>query len=336
MKKIYLSVLSLALFSGLNAQTLTQANHAPAPGESYTLSTVTGTVAPGGSGAGTTWNFSSASLSSTTTVYQASVASNAQYPSANVRVEGTAGEESFYQSTSGNLTYFGGNVIVGSVPVMMTYTSGAIVAAYPMSLNTTTTSITGGTLSAFGSPGAFNGTCVVTADATGTLILTGRTFNSVIRVQTMQDLRLNVPAFGVSNGTLTQVNYDYYDASSKYPVFTISTSTVDAPPVVAASSNTVITALTNYLTVNIRKHAETQLSASVFPNPAANELNFVSDSQALTAELFSVTGIAVKRQTSSNGTLTIDVSQLPAGIYMYTLSTQDGKQPVSGKIVVTH
>src|SRR5437868_13288778 len=100
MKKIYTLIAAAFCISSVNAQTLTQANHAPIIGDSYqTVNCTTVGVNPGGNGAGQTWNFSALTVQTTTTtnngVTVASTGSASTYPSANVAVASGTNGNSF-------------------------------------------------------------------------------------------------------------------------------------------------------------------------------------------------------------------------------------------------
>lgn len=334
MKKIYLSLLSITTAFSLNAQTLNQSNHAPASGDSYNTTVANGAVSPGTPGAGQSWNYASITVTASPVTWSGTTNSNTAYSAANVKMTSTAGDNFYFESTAASLKYYGGDIILSGIPVTLTYTSPAIYAVYPMALNTATTNMIGGTLVAAGLNGTFSGTCNVMADATGTLSLPGRSFNNVIRVATMQDIRMNVPMAGVSNGTLTQVNYEYYQVGYKQPMFTISTTTVDAPPAISASNNTVLTLYSDYLTVNVKETSLTKNNVVVYPNPASGSLNFVSiNNENIVVKLFSLTGSLVKEVSASSAAI-INVSDLQNGLYIYTLTS--GEETITGKIAVTH
>lgn len=181
MKKLLL-LSSLAFASVANAQ-LTQANNAPASGDTYSLAVTSPSVlSPGASGAGAVWTYTNITLGSSVG-YTGATNSAVSYTPANIVVNASSSESSYYESTSTFLKYFGGNIIISSFPATITYTSGAIEAVYPMSLSTTSNVAVGGSITAMSNNGTFTGTASATADATGTLVLPGKTFTNVIRVK---------------------------------------------------------------------------------------------------------------------------------------------------------
>src|SRR5690348_16441255 len=109
MKKIYLFLLATFSYS-LSAQ-LTQANHAPANGDTYTMYRCDSVnTTPGASGAGVLWNFSSlTTFSNLARSYTAQATSNSTYAAANVAVASGNSDIEYLASSTTSLGYYGGN-----------------------------------------------------------------------------------------------------------------------------------------------------------------------------------------------------------------------------------
>jgi len=330
MKKIYSIVAAVICVSSLNAQTLTQANHAPIVGDMFqTVSCNTTAISPGGNGAGQTWNFSTLSVLTTTTtnngVTVASTGSASTYPSASVAINsGTIGN-SFYSSTASRLLYWGGNITVGGQNITMAYTSPAPYAAYPMTLGTTTSSNVVGTNTSIAGTGSFVGTSSVTGAGTGTLMLpSGYNFNNVLKVTTSQLLSFTL---SIGTGTFTQNKYDYYSALSKYPLLSISNTTLSTT-LAGTTTETVVTINNNYKTVGINEAANQTLSnVSVYPNPAKDNINinFVNENAENTSyEIVNVLGQTVRSQNipvvKGETLYNANLSGIENGIYFVKLN----------------
>jgi hypothetical protein len=337
MKKIYFSVLSAVFALGINAQTLTQSNHAPVSGDTYSMSVATGTISgPGAQGAGVTWNFSNVTVGSTVTAYSASTSTNTTYNPANVVVNGTNGEASYLLASSSSLKYYGGNIVLGSFPATITYTAPAYYAAYPMSLNTFTTATIGGTLSAASNNGTFSGNNSVIADGTGTLMLPGKTYTNVLRVATSQTINFAVPSLFVSNGVLNQDMYDFYVPGRKSPVMSISMSTVIAPPVITtASSQTMVTVATDYLT-GIENNSFANEMVLVYPSPATTFVQFTVGNNAAFVTVYDINGKQVDQKPVHNGSLKLDVSNYANGLYSYMITGNEKEVIKASKFTVAH
>ena len=86
----------------------------------------------------------------------------------------------------------------------------------------------------------------------------------------------------------------------------------------------------------IQHIANGELKASVFPNPANNNIYIeVSEKGTFKAELYDMMGRMAKSTESTNGNTVLSVKDVPAGMYLLRLSNADNKV-LSTKINVTH
>ncbi len=334
MKKILFLSLSLISFCYLNAQTLTQANHAPAYLNKNYTTIQCDTVASGASGLGSVWNYTLAMHSSITSTYVTAFAANPSYPTADVSVSSGTNNTAYYKASSTGLNYYGGNISVNGIPINLNYATPAKFAQYPFNAISTLTSAVGGSLSALGNNGTFTGNCQVTADATGTLNLVGRSFNDIIRLSTTQILNGTIPLVG--SVSILQLNYDYYSPSaSKAPIFSISTSTLTST-LFPTSTQTFVTVLKDYVTVGVKENSKESIELSVFPNPSNSFINFNTASlEASKIIAFDVTGKIVLTEIFENGKVKLDVSNFIGGIYLYTVIDKNNQTLKSGKFNVT-
>ncbi len=341
MKKIYSLFAAVICISSLNAQTLTQANHAPIVGDAFqTVDCSSVGITPGGVGAGQTWNYSSMTVLTTTTSYNgitvASTPSAANYPSASVAVSSSTANNAYYSSTATSLKYWGGDIKVGGQAVVMGYSSPAFYTAYPMSLGSSTNSSVSGTLTSIAGPGTFAGTNTVTGTGTGTLMLPGGyNFNTVLKVTTNTALSFTT---GLGNGTYAQNKYDYYSGLSKYPLLTISNETIVS--LAGTTTETVVTLNNNYKTVSITENTQNVLNnVSVYPNPAKDNvsLNFVNEnSENASYQIINVIGQSVRTQNipaaKGETTYNVNLSGIESGIYFIKLTV--GNKTAVNKITV--
>lgn len=335
MKKTLLSI-AIIISAASQAQTLTQANSAPVAGNSYTTYQCDSTgISAGASGAGQTWNFSSIiTHSSIAKAYISSVNSNTVYAPADVYVNSTTSpDNSYYKSTSSDLKYYGGNFMISTFAVSLTYTVPSIKAIYPMSLNTTTSSAVSGSVTLNGSVnGTFTGNSGVTADATGTLVLAGKTFTDVIRVVTTQVLNASL---SIGTGTVTQLTYDYYSAAAaKAPIFSISTSTIVS--FAGTSTQTLVTILKDYPTASINEAQQANTELNVFPNPSSSFVNFnTTNVEATKVIAYDLTGKMVVSELIEFGKAKMNVHTLSNGLYLYTVIGKNNQVLTTGKFNVS-
>ena len=341
MKKIYSFIAAVICVGGVNAQSLTQANHAPIVGDTY-QSVNCGTVGinAGGVGAAQTWNYSALTVltttATTTGVTVASTGSTATFPSASVAMQtGTA--NLFYSSGLSFLRYWGGDLTIGGQGVLMSYTTPAYHAAYPMTLGTTTNTAIGGTASnPLAGTGPFVGTCTVTGTGTGTLMLPGGyNFVNVLKVTSVKLTNFTVT---LGTGTYTQTINEFYSPLSKYPLLTISNEYINS--VAGPTSETVVAVNNNYITLGINGATNVSLTdVSVYPNPAKDNinLNFVNENaENASYQIINVIGQSVRQQTipttKGETTYNVNLNGIESGIYFIKLTV--GNKTSVNKITV--
>jgi hypothetical protein len=260
---------------------------------------------------------------------------------ANIALGSASNDISYLSSTTNTLGYYGGNISIGAIVGSINYTAPAIYASYPMSLNTTSTVATGGTI-AITNPiptsGSFLGSSNVMVDGTGTISLPGGfTFTDVVRVVTSQTVNITT-AF--ANATVTQHTYDWYTTGIKAPVFTILTSTANvggnSTTQTVVTRNKDLTANTNTLVTGIAENTAQNSFFTVYPNPSSSYVNFATNHpDAATVSVFDMTGKLVEKQNLNDGKSKLDVSSYNKGLYLYSVTNKEGKALKSGKITVS-
>lgn len=80
-------------------------------------------------------------------------------------------------------------------------------------------------------------------------------------------------------------------------------------------------------------------SAIAYPNPAGNSLNFaVNRTSAYTLTIVDITGKVVYNKayeaTQGTSTIQIDLSAIPAGVYVYSINSQGSEEAISGRLVI--
>jgi hypothetical protein len=342
MKKIYACMAVSLMALTVNAQTLTQATHAPTNGDMYSTKRADSVnIAPGAAGAGVTWNFGTLNIFNNLVAnYTVMPSSTPGYPVGSQVAAASVNDQSYYVSSAADLLYYGGNFKVQTVNGSFTYTSPAVSHVYPMSLNSTSTAAVGGSINvpSLSMSGTFTGTSKALADGSGTLILPGGaagTYSNVLRVVTSQTLNFTA---SFSSGTIIKLNYDFYTPSVKAPLLSIAMFSLTAPPIITnPSTQTVVTVNKDYLmpTVSIEKNKTAEVELSVFPNPSSSLINFVTaDKSVKEVRIFDLTGKLVETKTLAEGGLKLDVSAYNKGVYLYSLLNQSGETVKTGKLTV--
>lgn len=330
MKKILLSIFTI-LGLAASAQ-LTEANHAPIAGNSFGTNQCD-SIAAGSGGAGSTWDYSALNVHTVGTLksYVSVASTNTLYPSALVAVGSSANNTFYYTSTTNDLKYYGGNITANGVTASLNYSSPAVIAAYPMSFGTSTTSATAGTVNVISplvTSFAFTGNCSVSVDGTGTLALPTRTFSNVMRVVTSQTIASSI--------NVNSINYDYYDVSvTRNPILTIATSTVSSL-IGGTTTQTIVTILSNYDVVSVNENQKVSIQLSIFPNPATNFVNFSTPSvDASKVIVIDINGKVIVSENMEAGKLKLNTSNFATDIYMYQIADKNNQILTTGKFNVS-
>ncbi|MFI5220472.1 MAG: T9SS type A sorting domain-containing protein [Bacteroidia bacterium] len=343
MKKILLSLLSVAVIS-LNAQpTLTSANEATI-GTSFTYNYVDPTgVQPGNSGASQTWNFASVTPNGTTSVHNyISVASTpyaANFPGTNLvqQVIDTA-TVYLYHTTSVSSTELNGIAFdAGGTPSIMNYLNSELLRQYPITYNSTLSDTYAGTLTITLGPVTItiyrSGTYYYLADGYGTLITPAGTFTNTLRGKIRQVFTDSMVYVGVplpaqlSQNFSTSYFWSCTNAPNKLYQFYIGYDTLvnaqGTTPQKSVSYEGSATA--------IGENAPYESFATVYPNPTS-DYAFINLDNSIngTAELFLydskgsvVKNISTKMTAASRYEWMFPVSDLANGLYHARITCGD-------------
>jgi len=74
-----------------------------------------------------------------------------------------------------------------------------------------------------------------------------------------------------------------------------------------------------------------QLEAKVYPNPTFGKVNIETDEQ-IQASVFDLTGNSLRFTSMSSGKNEMDITQLPAGMYILVLQNKEGNKTSSFKL----
>ncbi|MBL7946664.1 MAG: T9SS type A sorting domain-containing protein [Flavobacteriales bacterium] len=328
MKSNVTLVLSFFLLRGaLPAQTLTQANSAPVPGDSYTVQRGS-YVEQGNAGTSQTWDHSdlvSLGATSFTYVTPASTGVSSSFPGSTVAlpVPGIPGSYVFYNSASTGFFQLGAR----QTGTTLFYNNAETLFPYPCSYGTTWTDDFGSNYTSGGQSAVRTGTINGEADGTGTLILPFGTVENVIRIHVVEfseDVLSGVPYF-----TYASDHYVFYKPGFRGPILGIyqTTSATFGTP-----TEVNYTQWVDGADVSVQDLLDNSIGIDVFPVPATNELNVLFSSQggAVDFTVMDAQGRIVHQENrgASSGVdrQVLDVRTLSSGVYHLRITARNGDQ----------
>jgi hypothetical protein len=328
MKKLYSTLLSLATFTGMNAQFSITATNIPVAGDSYSYYRVTSgySAGPGATGTAQTYNFASLNVdtvlrsrnfvSPSTTPYASSFTSSSVS-----QVDTTA--YSFYTGTTSSYQFDGMGINDPSFTATVTLNNpGVIFNAFPFAYGASNFDTIQGTAQTSFGPFSVDGDVTTTVDGSGTLNLpNGASFSNVIRLKTVTNL---VVAGGLM--TIIDTRYQFYNSSQKFALLEFA---------IVDMAGTIDTLVTVNSSSWVGMVENSQVAFSLFPNPTTSELNIqFNQATANNASIEIINGLGqiVKTETANGPTKKIELAGLSAGFYYVRVT--NGKASRVEKLVI--
>lgn len=180
------------------------------------------------------------------------------------------------------------------------------------------------------------GSITIVGTGTGTLILPGFTINNVLKVSLTYN---QIDIYPTSTFTTNGLQEIFYSSISKFPLFTINTSTI----IQSSTSSVDISAKVNNvvaLGVGI-KESSIDDNFSIFPNPVNTKAISVSfnnkGESTVNLILLNTLGQIVIENSFDNlqtgeNKVTLDLKTIPAGIYYLQIKTND--QESTKKLII--
>lgn len=341
MKKIYLTLLTVAFASGLSAQTLTAAGNEPVTGDTYSRKFYDSVgVVPKNTGAGQSWNFTPFTQTTVNTISTyspaGSVPSSSNFPGTTL-VEIQGGDKLYWKSVPTPTPQF---EIVGMdqpTGLILTYSNTAIAAQWPVAMGYSLTDVTDGTLSISGMTGTATGTITTLGSGTGTITLPGNfPVPGILQTKMTQTIILYVPALSYTN-TIISTEYNYYSSSQKFPLLTVSyekeSESVGTPTISYTNkikvNNAVLTGL---------NEKNFDASFQIFPNPATNSIHVNLINHTGTngvMEIYNCTGKLERKydlESSTQINQQISLEGLSSGVYL--VKTKIGERSSTRKLII--
>lgn len=330
MKKSILFLLGTsAMFS---AQiTLTKASHDPIVNDVVDNKLITGTVDNSTTGANATFSNGSLTLGSALPMnYTTPNATEiGTFPGSTLKMsDGT--NTIFYKASATKLEITG--VINPQVTLNLSMDNGTYIT-YPTTFGTSQNDTAKGNFISSLANGICVGTTSTEADAYGTLLLNGQTYNNVLRVKFVQNFSLHLPidlTFTNPLGNVTNTAYSYYDATHRYPLLSSTTINLSVPALGINQTTSSAVAL-NIATLAVGNIIQKE-KFSVYPNPAQDFIGFKGTTEGYSkANIYSLDGKLIKTADVNSGN--IQISDLPPASYFIEVSGKNSETKKNIKFI---
>lgn len=321
MKKIYSFVLAMASITTIHAQlTLTKAFNDPVFGDQFNRKEYDSVgVVPKNTGTNQVWNFSgytqNPNVLNTTFTTVATAPNGASYVGATIVEMDGAGANTYYKSTATGYELVGAE----NASISYNYTNTAYGWDWPTGYGYTNSDTYAGTCASGANTGISSGSVTTTASGTGTLILpNGVTLTNVLQLTIVNNFTLSF-AGGAFVLNIYAVDYNYFHASQKLPVLTVSYSSANGSPLTGKIR-------VNDLVLTGINELNSDASLNLFPNPAKNSFNLKlmnADNESCTVEIMNAMGTLVRSAELGNASdisENISLSGLVQGMYMVKTS----------------
>lgn len=326
MNRTLLVSTSIFAFGVVVAQpTLVSPGNAPTPGTSV-LTNYAPVVSAGTAGTDQTWDFSTLVADSSDYVFiedPAATPGAADFPNATAAIVAPEGTQ--YFEASATLVELVGPSLLGQTAPL---TNPASFLPLPCTYQTSWEDDFAGTIDLMGFALEVTGDVVAIADGYGTLILPEGTVTDVLRINRITTTIINTPFGG---GQIEENAYAFYQVGLGVPILEISGTTGDLPvlgPVDISSLKWI-----DVTNVGLNDQVADPIGITVFPNPAVDNVRIdfsLVGGRNVSIELFDLTGRQVSTMnvnTATNGmhSTTMDVSELPSGMYLVRIMDNKGR-----------
>ncbi len=292
---------------------ITYNDNAPQMGDVYNLSGVMGSFDPGPAGSGQNWDFSDASATDSWQINVISPEStpfSGEFPESNMVFHANSSPEAFIymELSSSEMLHNGNGIDPGPDEYFIHYTDAVKLMQYPFSFNNSYADNYYTTFTIYGGMIHESGNITVTADAWGTVKTPVATYNNTLRIKKEKVYTDSVFVGGIfiSATTKTVTDYEWYTATSHYPVLGIS---------VTESGNS-LTYSSQATAIEVNKILS---QISIYPNPADDNIT-VELSDEVTGNMeVSIVNLMGQQLSelhkTGNKRFSADISNLPSGVY---------------------
>ncbi len=335
MKNIFILFLLLSASNIFSQVTLTSSNNPAAGNTQNIVDCDTSGILQGNSGANQTWSFTNLTRLDSNLLSWVAAGStpySSQFPSSTVASTIDNSNYNYFTTSGTNLVVNG----IGGPSIVIPYSDPELYLQYPFTYNSSFSDIFSASYTAAGIPTTRTGTINVSGDAWGTINLPFGSFANALRVKynisTKDSSNPGIPIVIITNIT----SYVWFVPGRKFPVFEIIYTTLLFNGTTQSSSKNV-NYNPNSTPIGI-KPISTEIISKYkleqnYPNPfnPSTKINFSvpANSGSIRIYITDILGreiaevVKEDKLPEGNYSISYDGSNLAAGIYFYTLKTDN-------------
>jgi hypothetical protein len=328
MKQIYFLAIAGLFSTALSAQTLNQ-TQMPRPGDKFPGYVVNAPFDPGSSGTGVEWDFSSFTGDTNTFEYTA-VNNDPVFTTAEEKLSLAGVGELYFKNGVNEFNLTGTYLALNGENLAVPYSDPQKLFTFPFNYGNSLSDVAKGEFNVMIGPASVKTYRTVksttTADGTGTVKLPGQTYNKVLRVKVVSEIKDSAYTLitGAQVVPSSMEEYYYFDENYKHQI--VYMARINSPKgtieLVFYFKNTVLGNTTS---------ETSELSPSVYPNPASNQI-FVNAEAGSKVKIINGMGETVLENLSESNTSSLNISALSSGIYFYEIS-REGANVKTGRFV---
>ncbi len=329
MKRIYLFCMGIMSVGAVHAQiTLNSNDHYPNIGDNYGfIYTQNPILNVTNNGANQTWDLSGLNSGNPEPFSYANTNSGvdaANYPTATL-LENVSGAENYYKKNANEVTFVG-TYLHGTA--RLTYSDDRELLKFPLTFNSQFNETFSGTVygMSVGQSLLREGTISILGSGYGDLTLPYATVNNVLKVTIITNY--SDVYLGITIANYSDTMSLWFSATHNTYIATVSVATQDG-------------SLTDYRASYLQEsdfilstHSVQANSSelSFYPNPAHTQITLTNIKNVDQITILDMKGVAVKKESVVSENQTVDISNLPKGLYF--IQYHSGSQVITEKMVV--
>ncbi|WP_306643646.1 T9SS type A sorting domain-containing protein [Sanyastnella coralliicola] len=333
MKKLYTLLVLLMCVVGMNAQTYTSGDMLSPVANEFTMNQIDYVDLSSQTGTNQTWDFSNETNWSDlafSVMNPADVDGADNFPQANYSLNADDLINNFLSVTSSGASVLGYYGNAGGIEIIQTFSDPQILYGFPLTFGASGSDDYEGSTSSAGFVQGMEGTVTWEVVGSGTVITPMGSFSNALLIHTFDDGIISSEAGGMTfEGTSTVDSYEILVPGYPIPLVHMDVATTEFFGEVDSETTAYIMADAVVSVSELGK-----ASFDVYPNPA-NDVVYIANAESVGAQIdiLDMTGKVVFTQsTNGNQTISVDTSNLNAGLYFVAMRT--GESISTQKLII--